>query len=197
MQTNPPWPRYNKDGGRPPARCISICERYPMRNHCQDPGPAAEPGAGRCAGRAAACWPPWATRCTARPWTPGAWRTTIARRPGRPRLHPHRPAAPAVPGRGSGGGGPPLCAAQRHRPPSPSCGRRSTTCAPAAWTRAAATITQQVAKNLFFTQEKRFTPPRSRRYSWLSAWRNACTKDEILELYVNTIYFGGRLLRHP
>ena len=31
MQTNPPWPRYNKDGGRPPARCISICERYPMR----------------------------------------------------------------------------------------------------------------------------------------------------------------------
>lgn len=51
------------------------------------------------------------------------------------------------------------------------------------------TITQQVAKNLFFTQEKRFTRKIAEVFM---AFRleDACTKDEILELYVNTIYFG-------
>ena len=51
------------------------------------------------------------------------------------------------------------------------------------------TITQQVAKNLFFTQEKQFARKIAEVFM---AFRleDACTKDEILELYVNTIYFG-------
>ena len=51
------------------------------------------------------------------------------------------------------------------------------------------TITQQVAKNLFFTQEKRFARKAAEVFMAFHLER-ACTKDEILELYVNTIYFG-------
>ena len=43
------------------------------------------------------------------------------------------------------------------------------------------TITQQLAKNLYFTQEKKMAFALERDYS----------KNEILELYVNTIYFGN------
>ena len=51
------------------------------------------------------------------------------------------------------------------------------------------TITQQVAKNLFFTQEKQFARKIAEMFM---AFRleAAYTKEEILELYVNTIYFG-------
>ena len=51
------------------------------------------------------------------------------------------------------------------------------------------TITQQVAKNLFFTQEKQFARKIAEVFM---AFRleAAYTKEEILELYVNTIYFG-------
>lgn len=51
------------------------------------------------------------------------------------------------------------------------------------------TITQQVAKNNLFTQEKKAT----RKIAEIFAARDLekyCTKDEIFELYVNTSYFG-------
>ena len=51
------------------------------------------------------------------------------------------------------------------------------------------TITQQTAKNLFFTQEKRFV--RKVAEGFMALHLEYClTKAEILELYVNTIYFG-------
>lgn len=52
------------------------------------------------------------------------------------------------------------------------------------------TITQQLAKNLYFTQEKKF----ERKFAELFAafaLEQALSKQEILELYVNTIYFGS------
>ena len=51
------------------------------------------------------------------------------------------------------------------------------------------TITQQLAKNLYFTQEKRFERKIAEVFmAWLI--EDSCTKREILELYVNAIYFG-------
>lgn len=51
------------------------------------------------------------------------------------------------------------------------------------------TITQQLAKNLYFTQEKRFARKVAEVFTaWLI--EDSCTKREILELYVNAIYFG-------
>lgn len=51
------------------------------------------------------------------------------------------------------------------------------------------TITQQLAKNLYFTQEKELTRKAAELFM---AWELEAryTKDEILELYVNGIYFG-------
>ena len=51
------------------------------------------------------------------------------------------------------------------------------------------TITQQLAKNLYFTQEKSIIRKIAEMFM---AFRleNSYTKDEILELYVNSIYFG-------
>lgn len=52
------------------------------------------------------------------------------------------------------------------------------------------TITQQLAKNIYFTQEKEL----SRKVAEVfMAWNleSCLTKDEILELYVNSIYFGS------
>lgn len=52
------------------------------------------------------------------------------------------------------------------------------------------TITQQLAKNLYFTEEKEL----SRKVAEVfMAWdlENDFSKDEILELYVNSIYFGS------
>lgn len=51
------------------------------------------------------------------------------------------------------------------------------------------TITQQVAKNLFFSREKRFTRKVAEVFVAFDLER-AYTKDEILELYVNSVYFG-------
>ena len=51
------------------------------------------------------------------------------------------------------------------------------------------TITQQVAKNLFFTQEKEFARKAAEVFMAFALERSY-TKGEILELYVNTIYFG-------
>ena len=51
------------------------------------------------------------------------------------------------------------------------------------------TITQQLAKNMYFTQEKSFIRKIAEMFM---AFRleSSYTKDEILELYVNSIYFG-------
>ena len=51
------------------------------------------------------------------------------------------------------------------------------------------TITQQLARNLYFTQEKKLTRKAAEMFMALKIEREY-TKDEILELYINTIYFG-------
>ncbi len=52
------------------------------------------------------------------------------------------------------------------------------------------TITQQLAKNIYYTQEKSFIRKAAELFT---AFRIEAeySKDEILELYVNTIYFGN------
>lgn len=52
------------------------------------------------------------------------------------------------------------------------------------------TITQQLAKNQYFTQEKTL----ERKFAEIftaKAWEKTCEKEEIFALYVNTIYFGS------
>ena len=51
------------------------------------------------------------------------------------------------------------------------------------------TITQQLAKNLFFSQEKRFTRKVAEVFAAFDL-EAAYSKREILELYVNSSYFG-------
>ena len=51
------------------------------------------------------------------------------------------------------------------------------------------TITQQLAKNTYFTQSKHLTRNCAEIFM-AREYENYCTKDEILELYVNTSYFG-------
>lgn len=52
------------------------------------------------------------------------------------------------------------------------------------------TITQQLVKNLYFTQEKRLARKIAEALMALTL-ESAYSKEEILELYVNTIYFGS------
>ncbi len=52
------------------------------------------------------------------------------------------------------------------------------------------TITQQLAKNLFFTQEKRLTRKVAEIFMAFHIEANY-SKEEIFELYVNSIYFGS------
>lgn len=51
------------------------------------------------------------------------------------------------------------------------------------------TITQQLSKNIYFTQEKSFIRKIAEVFMAFNIERNY-SKDEILELYVNTSYFG-------
>ncbi|MCX7900435.1 MAG: transglycosylase domain-containing protein, partial [Methylocystis sp.] len=52
------------------------------------------------------------------------------------------------------------------------------------------TLTQQLAKNLFLTQER--TLSRKIQEAILALWlEHKYTKDQILELYLNRVYFGG------
>lgn len=51
-------------------------------------------------------------------------------------------------------------------------------------------ITQQLAKNIYFTQEKKLERKIAETFMAF-ALENQYGKDEILELYVNTIYFGS------
>jgi penicillin-binding protein 1A len=53
----------------------------------------------------------------------------------------------------------------------------------------ASTITQQLARNLYFTQEQ--TLGRKIREAWTAIQiEKAYTKNEILEMYSNTVYYG-------
>ena len=52
------------------------------------------------------------------------------------------------------------------------------------------TITQQVAKNLYFISEKNFVYRKVAEIILSFDLENNYSKDEILELYFNTIYFG-------
>lgn len=52
------------------------------------------------------------------------------------------------------------------------------------------TITQQIAKNLYFTQEKKITRKVAEVFMASKIEKNY-EKDEILEIYINTIYFGN------
>ena len=51
------------------------------------------------------------------------------------------------------------------------------------------TITQQLAKNIYFDQSKTFLRKIAEIFMAFEIEDN-CTKDEILELYLNTSYFG-------
>lgn len=51
------------------------------------------------------------------------------------------------------------------------------------------TITQQLAKNTYFTQEKKVTRKIAEIFMAFEYEKN-CTKEQIFELYVNTSYFG-------
>lgn len=51
------------------------------------------------------------------------------------------------------------------------------------------TITQQLAKNMYFTQEKKFTRKVAELFMSFELEKKL-SKDEILELYINIIYFG-------
>lgn len=52
------------------------------------------------------------------------------------------------------------------------------------------TITQQLAKNIYFTQEKTALRKISEIFMAYEIERN-CSKDDILEMYLNTSYFGN------
>lgn len=51
------------------------------------------------------------------------------------------------------------------------------------------TITQQLSKNVYFTQRKEFTRKIAEIFMAFE-FEKECSKQEIFELYVNTIYFG-------
>lgn len=51
------------------------------------------------------------------------------------------------------------------------------------------TITQQIAKNVYFTQRKEVTRKIAEVFMAFE-FEKECTKEEIFELYVNTMYFG-------
>ena len=52
------------------------------------------------------------------------------------------------------------------------------------------TITQQLAKNLYFTQEKQLVRKAAEIFMALKL-EQMCSKEDILELYLNSIYFGA------
>ena len=58
------------------------------------------------------------------------------------------------------------------------------------YTEGGSTITQQVAKNLYFTQEKKLTRKVAEMFMAIELEKRY-SKDEIFEFYVNNIYFGS------
>ena len=53
------------------------------------------------------------------------------------------------------------------------------------------TITQQLCKNIYFTQEKKLERKVAEAFIAIELEKELKSKDEILELYANTSYFGG------
>lgn len=53
------------------------------------------------------------------------------------------------------------------------------------------TITQQLCKNIYFTQEKKLERKVAEAFMAIELEKELNSKDEILELYANTSYFGG------
>ena len=86
----------------------------------------------------------------------------------------------------------------RRRPPVQHCGIDPIAIGRAAWTdikamafvEGGSTITQQLAKNLLFTQEKKIERKTAEIFAALALETNY-SKNEIFELYANTSYFGG------
>lgn len=58
------------------------------------------------------------------------------------------------------------------------------------YTEGGSTITQQVAKNLYFTQEKKLTRKVAEMFMAIELEKHY-SKDEIFEFYVNNIYYGS------
>src|SRR3954467_8052472 len=58
------------------------------------------------------------------------------------------------------------------------------------WTQGGSTITQQLARNIFLTNNRTFTRKIKEGILALALERKF-TKDQILELYLNRVYFGG------
>lgn len=58
------------------------------------------------------------------------------------------------------------------------------------WAEGGSTITQQVAKNLIFTQDKKIERKAAECFAAF-ALESEYSKNEIFELYVNTVYFGS------
>ena len=86
--------------------------------------------------------------------------------------------------------GPPLLFASRRRSVGHHARASSPTCCAAAPRKAASTITQQLAKNLFLTQER--TVSRKLQEVVLAFWlEHKFSKAQILELYLNRVYFGA------
>ena len=86
--------------------------------------------------------------------------------------------------------GPPLLRAFRHRRCRHRCARSSPTPAPAACAQGGSSITQQLAKNLFLTNER--TIERKIKEAFLAIWlESRLTKNEILKLYLDRAYLGG------
>lgn len=57
------------------------------------------------------------------------------------------------------------------------------------------TISQQVAKNVFFTQEETLKRKSAELFASIDLEKK-CSKEEIFELYVNTAYFGNGYYRN-
>ncbi len=58
------------------------------------------------------------------------------------------------------------------------------------WVQGGSTITQQLARNIFLTNEKKFAR-KAREMILALAMEAAYSKDDILEMYLNRVYFGG------
>ena len=58
------------------------------------------------------------------------------------------------------------------------------------WTQGGSTITQQLARNIFLSNQKKFGR-KFREWILALAMERKFSKDEILELYLNKVYYGG------
>ena len=87
--------------------------------------------------------------------------------------------------------GPPLPLAFRRRSDRPHRARSTTISGRAASVQGGSTLTQQLAKNLFLKPERTMSAQSCRRWCWPSGSRRSFSKDEILQLYLNRVYYGA------